>query len=265
MDNLYPIFFPYFFVFVLGLIFGSFLNSLIYRIETGKNFFKKRSFCPHCQHTLSWKDLIPLLSFLILQGKCRYCQKPISWQYPLVELATGFIFLLIFHYSISNLQFLIYNLLISCFLIVIFVFDLKHYLIPDTIIYPAILIAIIWHFVFWFFGYYPLYEIRNAILSALGSSFFFLTIYLISQGKWLGFGDVNLAFLMGLFLGWPKILVALFFAFFIGALVGILLIILGKKKMKSEIPFAPFLVFATFLALFFGEKIIDWYLKLFLI
>ena len=250
-------------IFVFGLIFGSFLNCVIYRLHSGESFLKGRSFCPNCQHILSWPDLIPVFSFLILKGKCRYCHKPISLQYPLVELATGTVFLLIFW----NLEFgiwdLLFRLLISCFLIIIFVYDLKHYIIPDQVIYPAIVIAFL----------YNIYQFTidnqqltiNNFLSAFGSAAFFLTLVLISHEKWLGWGDVKLAFLMGLFLGWPKILLALFLAFFIGAIIGIELIILGKKTLKSEIPFGPFLVSGTFLALFFGQKILDWYLNLFLL
>ena len=250
-------------IFVFGLIFGSFLNCVIYRLHSGESFLKGRSFCPNCQHILSWPDLIPVFSFLILKGKCRYCHKPISLQYPLVELATGTVFLLIFW----NLEFgiwdLLFRLLISCFLIIIFVYDLKHYIIPDQVIYPAIVIAFL----------YNIYQFTidnqqltiNNFLSAFGAAAFFLTLVLISHEKWLGWGDVKLAFLMGLFLGWPKILLALFLAFFIGAIIGIELIILGKKTLKSEIPFGPFLISGTFLALFFGQKILDWHLSFFLL
>ena len=243
-------------IFVFGLIFGSFLNCVIYRLHSGESFLKGRSFCPNCQHILSWPDLIPVFSFLILKGKCRYCHKPISLQYPLVELATGTVFLLIFW----NLEFgiwdLLFRLLISCFLIIIFVYDLKHYIIPDQVIYPAIVIAFLYNI--------HQFTIDN-FLSAFGAVAFFLMLVVISHEKWLGWGDVKLAFLMGLFLGWPKILLALFLAFFIGAIIGIGLIIAGKKTLKSEIPFGPFLVSGTFLALFFGPKILDWYLNLFLL
>jgi len=260
------------FVFLFGLIVGSFLNSVIYRLQTGESFLFKRSYCPHCQHTLNWQDLIPVLSFLILRGKCRYCQKPISLQYPLVELATGFLFVsfFIFHFS-----FLIY--LITCFLIIIFVYDLKHYIIPDKVIYPAIAIAVLsrlfeilnfshWNLIRnWKLEIGNLQPLINPLSSAFLASLFFLVIVLISRGKWMGVGDIKLAFLMGLILGWPDVLVALFLAFFIGAIIGIGLILTGKKTLKSEIPFGPFLVTATFLAIFFGQQIITWYLTLFLV
>ena len=261
----------YFIFFLFGLAVGSFLNSIIYRLQTGETFLFARSCCPHCKHILDSRDLIPVLSFLILSRKCRYCQKPISLQYPLVELATGILFILIFNFQfsifnecpISNFQFLIflYYLLIACFLIIIFVYDLKHFIIPDKVIYPAIGIACL----------YNIYQLTinnqqlviNSFLSALGATAFFLVIVLISGGKWMGIGDIKLAFLIGLFLGWPNILVVLFLSFFIGGLIGAGLIISGKKTLKSEVPFGPFLVSGTFIALFWGRELINWYLNLF--
>jgi len=257
--------FFYLVIFLFGLLFGSFLNSVIYRLEIGGSFLKGRSYCPHCKHKLIWQDLIPVLSFLFLKGKCRYCQKPISWQYPLVELATGFIFLLFFLTSLNLNNFTyVYLLIMSCFLIIVFVYDLKHYIIPDKIIYPAILVSGIWYLVSGiFFNLYTKYEMLNTIYSAVGAAAFFLAIVLISRGKWMGVGDIKLAFLMGLILGWSNILVALFLAFFIGAIIGIGLIATGKKTLKSEVPFGPFLVAGTFLALFWGQNIINWYLNFF--
>jgi len=272
--------FPSLFVFVFGLIIGSFLNCLIYRLQIKEGFLISRSYCPNCKHVLGWQDLIPIFSFIVLRGKCRYCQTPISWQYPLVEFATGALFLLIVDElrsfspfaiawvskfaGIESVYFL-YLLIISCFLIIVFVFDFKHFIIPDGVIYPAILLSGIWYLVSGIFlNFYTKYEILNITYSAFGAAAFFLTIVLISRGKWMGFGDVKLAFFMGLFLGFPDILVALFLAFFIGAIIGIGLIILKKKTLKSELPFGPFLVTGTFIALFWGEKIINWYLSLIL-
>lgn len=269
----------YSFFLILGLIVGSFLNCLIYRLEKRKNFVFGRSFCPKCNHQLSFFDLIPLLSFFLLKGKCRYCSQKISWQYPLVEITTGLLFISIFHFQFSifnQISFfaflkLFYYLLIGSFLIAIFVYDLKHYLIPDKIVYPAIIIVFLYQlfksleFIIWnFFGIWKL-EIENleplilSIISAAGAAAFFLLIVLISRGRWMGLGDVKLAFLMGLFLGYPHILLALFFSFFLGAIIGIILVIFKKKTLKSEIPFGPFLVAGTFLAFFFGEKIINFW------
>jgi len=272
----------YLFIFVFGTICGSFLNCVIYRLEIGESFLKGRSYCPHCKHVLTWQDLIPIFSFLILKGKCRYCHQKISWQYPLVELATGILFVSTLIYFFSKTSILvnsamteltsIYYLVIACFLIIIFVYDLKHYIIPDKVIYPAIAITFLYQlFKIWDLGFVPNFEFRisnfqtlaNPLLSAFLASLFFLMIVLISQGKWMGVGDIKLAFLMGLILSFPNILVALFLAFFIGAIIGIGLIIARKKTLKSEIPFGPFLVSGTFLALFLGQRILGWYLNLF--
>ena len=282
--------FLYLVIFVFGLVVGSFLNCVIYRLaltprvgsdglEKKESFLRGRSFCPHCKHTLGWKDLVPLLSFLVLKRKCRYCQKPISFQYPLVEIATGLLFLQIFNFQFSifnklqpfgeslasfnpaifNFQFLLstfYFLVIACFSLIIFVFDLKHFIIPDKIIFPAIVIALLYNL-------YQQLTILNSLYAAFGAAAFFLIIILISKGKWMGLGDVKLAFFMGLFLGFPNIVVALFLAFLIGAIIGIGLILLKRKHLKSELPFGPFLVTGTLIALFWGQAIAYWYLNLF--
>jgi prepilin signal peptidase PulO-like enzyme (type II secretory pathway) len=255
----------YFFIFILGLSVGSFLNSLIYRLETGESFIKGRSYCPHCKHILSWKDLIPIFSFLILKGKCRYCKKKISIQYPLVELSTAVLFLFPVYIPLYSFIDLIFYWTIFSFLIVIFVFDLKHYLIPDRVIYPAIALTFLYQFFkIWNFGNWNFFGIWNLVLGIL-PSLFFLAIIIISHETWMGFGDFKLSILMGLFLGWPKILVALFFAFFSGAIAGLILIFLKQKTLKSQIPFAPFLVSGTFFSIFFGERLMNWYLNLILL
>jgi leader peptidase (prepilin peptidase)/N-methyltransferase len=205
-----------------------------------------------------------------LKGKCRYCRKPISLQYPLVELFTG----ILFAFTTYNLQpttlqqtlILYFQLFVFSCLVIIFIFDLKHYLIPDKIIYPAIAIAFLNQILTSNIEHLTLtsnieHLTSNLILGIL-PSLFFLAIILISHESWMGFGDFKLSILMGLILGWPKILVALFFSFFIGAIVGLLLIFLKKRTLKSKIPFAPFLVIGTFLAMFFGQELIALYLKL---
>lgn len=253
-----------FLIFAFGLAVGSFLNSVIFRMERGTNVLWGRSACPHCAHILAWQDLIPVLSFVFLRGRCRYCRQKISWQYPIVELATGILFLLILNFSSEGGKFfnLAYLWIISALLIAIFVYDLKQYIIPDRFLYPAVLGTGIWYFVF---SEFPTYQILHTIYSALGAAAFFLTIYLVSRGRWMGFGDVKLAFFMGLFLGWPNILLALFFAFFMGAWSGIFLVLSKKKEWRSQVPFGPFLITGTFAALFWGERIIDWYLRLVLV
>jgi len=252
----------YVFFFILGLAVGSFLNCVIYRLEKKESFIGGRSYCPYCKKTLSWFELIPLMSFILQKGKCKHCKKPISLQYPLVELATGILFVLCVWYFFPNFLLSTFYFLLSTFLIVIFVYDLKHYIIPDQVIYPAILVAGIWYSVFGIFIRDTKYEILTTLLAALAAGAFFLFIVLISRGKWMGVGDIKLALFMGLVLGWPKILVALFLAFLIGAFTSILLIILKKKTLKSEIPFGPFLVGGTIIAIFWGNVLINWYFGL---
>jgi len=251
----------YLFIFIFGLIIGSFLNCVIFRIEKNEKFLFSRSYCPNCKHQLNWRDLIPIFSFLFLKGKCRYCKKKISIQYPLVEIFTGILFVLFVLFfeirfpiiDIREIGFLI----IIPFLVVIFVYDLKHFIIPDKVIYPAIVIALIYNL-----QRCDLLGRSHLLFSALGAAAFFGAIVLISRGKWMGIGDIKLAFLMGLVLGFPNILAALFLAFFLGAIIGIGLIIFNRKTLKSEVPFGPFLVTGTLAALFWGEAIINWYLNL---
>src|SRR3989344_4166082 len=155
--------------------------------------------------------------------------------------------------NVVNIAFLWY---IWTALIVIFVYDLKHYIIPDKILFPAIIITFSYQLVFNF----SLLK-HNLIWSGLGSSAFFLVIYLVSRGNWMGFGDVKLAILLGLLLGFPNILLGMFLAFLFGAIIGLGLMIKNKKDLKSQVPFAPFLIVGTFIAMFFGQAIIYWYMN----
>lgn len=262
-----------FLIFTVGLLIGSFLNVVIFRLENGEKIVNDRSRCLHCKHTLSWQDLIPVLSFIFLKGKCRYCKNKISWQYPIVEIATGILFIAIFNpessgqysifnqYLIFNIQYLLFWLYIIATFIIIFVYDLKHYIIPDKVIYPAIIITLGFNL----FNNIQSREfgtIFNILFAAFLASGFFYAIIIITKGKGMGGGDVKLGFLMGLILGWPLILVALSLSFILGSIIGIFLILVGKKKMKGIIPFGPFLILGTFIALFWGERIAEWYLSL---
>lgn len=285
----------YFIIFIFGLIIGSFLNVVIFRLENGEKMVNDRSKCLHCKHFLIWSDLIPVLSFIFLKRKCRYCGKNISWQYPLVELGTGILFVLVMNHElgIMNHEYLISNIFaqgaIACLggglvsgwqfltllfwlyiisvLIAIFVYDLKHYIIPDKVIYPAIVVAFVYKiFEILKFNHLDLIgnliTIFNPFIAAILAGAFFYAIIVITRGKGMGGGDVKLGFLMGLILGWPLVLLSLFLSFIIGSVVGIFLIFLGNKKMKSVIPFGPFLVLGTFIVLFWGERIVGWYLSM---
>lgn len=257
-------------IFIFGLAIGSFLSAYIYRMEVreglvltkGKHkpsVWRGRSYCPQCRHSLAWYDLVPLLSFLFLRGRCRYCKGRIALQDFFMELATGLLFVVIF-----NLIGLSFTWAIGAVLLAVFVYDLKHSLIPDILVYVGVGFVVLWRvFEIWSLGNFGIFF--NAILAGLAASAFFLAIYLVSKGKWMGFGDVKFAFLLGLFLGWPSILVALFSAFCLGAVAGLVLVACKKKVLRSEVPFAPFLIAGTAAAFFFGPHIISWYLGLFLV
>ncbi len=260
------------FIFLLGLCIGSFLNCYIYRklpasadgygvAKEEEKSLKGRSFCPNCKHELSWLDLFPVFSFLFLKGKCRYCKNKISWQYPIVEASTALIFLSIFSLQSSNLKFLnlAFSFYIACVLIIIFIYDLKHYIIPDKVLFPAIGIVGIVRILDFALGILDFKSLLNYFFAVIVASGFFLAIFLVSKGRWMGFGDVKLAILMGLLLGFSNVLVALFLAFFFGAIIGVMLMIFKGKKLKSEIPFGPFLIMGTFMAMFWASQIIQWY------
>jgi prepilin signal peptidase PulO-like enzyme (type II secretory pathway) len=250
-------------IFIFGLIIGSFLNCVIWRLYKEESFVSGKSYCPHCRHSLGFWDLFPVLSYLFLRGKCRYCKGTISFQYPLIELITAILFSSVFIYlgSIISLE-LIFWLTVISFLMVVFVFDLKYFIIPDEVIYPAIFLSIIWLLYSFFAGTISSHEMVLSIFSSLGASLFFFLIWFFSKGTAMGFGDVKLALLIGLLLGFPNTIVALFLGFLLGAIIGSVMILLKKKGLKSEVPFAPFLVVGTIISFFFGNNIVSWYLSL---
>lgn len=155
-----------------------------------------------------------------------------------------------------------YLTIISSVLAIIFIYDLRYYIIPDKIVFPAIVVSILFNLFFDLHNKNFSHSLSGLFAAILAGSFF-LILFLFSRGRWIGFGDVKFALLMGVFLGFPKILIALFLAYFIGAIIGLGLIVLRIKSLKSEIPFGPFLVIGTFIAMFFGDSLINWYLILF--
>ena len=245
-------------VFIFGLIMGSFLNAVIFRLHSGESFLFNRSHCPFCKHELAAKDLVPLFSFLFLLGKCRYCSKKISWQYPLIEFSTAITFVLLamnLESRILNLEY-IFLLVFICFLIVIAVYDFKHYLILDKVVFPALALSQV----------YNLYLGQNYFVSglwgALVVSGFFAAQYYISNGRWIGFGDVKLGLFLGSLFGLKYALVMLVIAYFLGAIVGITLVLLNRKTFGSKLPFGVFLSFSAIIMLLYGHNIADWYFKL---
>src|SRR3989344_8461413 len=239
-------------IFIFGLIVGSFLNVVLWRLYTNEPFLGGRSYCPKCKEEIAWYDNIPLLSFLLLGGKCRHCQNQISLQYPFVEAVTAIIFLGLFLSFGLTVEF--FTLIIfSSFLIIIFVYDLKYYLILDEVVIPAAIFAFLVNLSlglsFW-----------NLALAGLIGGGFFLIQFLISKGRWIGGGDIRLGGLMGLMLGWPQILTALILAYVSGAVVGVGLLLERKKQLSSRLPFGTFLSAATIAAMLCGENMLEWYL-----
>jgi len=244
--------------FVFGLVFGSFLNVIIYRLKSGGSIGLSRSFCPECKITLKWYDLVPVFSFVWLRGRCRYCGEKISWQYPIVEILSGLIWVLLARRSFSEgggfFDFTYYIFILSA-LLVIAVYDFKWKIIPNKIVYPAIAFVFLYN-VFNSFKLLNLETFIYPLFTAIITFLFFFAIYHFSSGKAMGLGDAKLAFLIGLFLGPIYSAVAFTLSFIIGAVFGILLIASKKKSLKSQIAFGPFLVLGAFLAFFFPDFII---------
>lgn len=262
---------------ILGFIVGSFLNVLIDRLPQGENPFKGRSHCDYCKKKLSFFDLIPIVSFLFLGGRCRICRKKLSWQYPIIELLTGFIFLFlfsfvfdiqpagflesqIFHFQLfSNTLFqYIFLLIIFSSFLVLFIADAKYQILPDEMIISSIFGAIA----------YIVATNQSLLMHFLAASFGFLLFFMIYIGakkflkkEGMGFGDVKFAFVLGLFLGFYNLIIALYVAFLTGAIVSTILILGQKKRLGQQIAFGPFLILGGITAFFYGSHISSWYMR----
>ncbi len=254
------------FSFILGLSAGSFLNCLIWRLSHRKTLLG-RSICPKCGHQLFAKDNIPLLSFLLLRGRCRYCQEKISFEYPLLEFITGILFVLVtlknlgllplvfgwnmgqtFSTDLSPQNIFILKTIrdwIGVFvLLFIFVYDLKYQIIEDIVVLPALLVVFLLNI---FLGF-PWQRIALGILVGL---VFFGSQYLLTKGKGIGLGDLRIGCFLAAFFAEPWLfLFSLFFGYIIGGAVGLILVVLKRKKWKSAMPLGPFLVLGAFLVLF---------------
>lgn len=255
--------------FCLGASIGSFLSVVIYRLHSKqKGIFLGHSFCPNCKKRLTASEMIPLFSYIINKGKCRHCHLPVSSHYLLLEIASGLVFLVLyfrFPFIFFNAESavinwpgalsLLLNIIYSSLLMGIFFFDLKYQKIPDLMLFPFMAIALIGGLIL---GKPDFISMIIAIVIAI---VIFGGQILLSKGKWLGEGDLYLTVGMGLMLGYQKFLLAVAVSYLIGALISIVLLIKKEAKMKSHIPFAPFLVLGTFFALFFGEEFISWYLN----
>ena len=246
-------------IIIFGLIIGSFLNVVILRISDFKGILFGRSECPHCKRKLLWYELFPVFSYIFLLGKCSGCKKTISIQYPLVEAGTALIFALIyFHFGLSFVSCILF--LVSCLLIVVFVYDILYQEIFDWLVIFAAILWVIYLLIGFFFFQAPSSQLLTSLYGAIALGGFLGLLAGLSREKWMGYGDIGLGALLGFILGWPNVLVGGFLAFLIGAVVGLVLIALKQSKLQSKLPFAPFLILGFYLALFWGQGIISWYI-----
>ncbi len=263
-------------VFIFGTLIGSFLSVVIYRVrENKKGIVCSRSICPKCNTKLKKRHLVPVLSWLMLKGKCAFCKEKISPSYLMIELTTALLFLLTFikfnfiveipssigldiiNYSINWLifeEFIIYIFLFS-FLLAILFYDILYQEIPDRFSLPAIAIAIVLALL----TGSP--EISDMLIASITFFSFFGIQILISRGEWIGGGDLRMAIIIGTLFGIKFGLMALVLSYIIGALVSVILIIMGKAGSKTKIAFAPFLISGILLVIFMGQEIYDFYLK----
>jgi len=257
MDNIFHIL-----VFIFGTFIGSFLNVVILRYNTGKTIAKGRSRCFSCSKTLKWNHLIPVLSYVFLRGKCSYCKSKISMQYPVIEILTGLSFLFIIQkVAISPMS--IFYLVVFSILLVISAYDYRHKIIPDGLVFTFIGLS----FLRIVIDYFTMKgDISMDIFSGLFISLFFATLWWISDGSWMGFGDAKLALGIGWLLPFCQNVSAIMLSFFIGSIAGIFLLIFAKivnykgklLHLDHEIPFAPFLILATFMTFAFNFDVIGY-------
>lgn len=262
---------------LLGLCFGSFVNALVWRIhEQEKNpksrvasykelsVINGRSMCPNCQHRLKTTDLIPVISWLSLGGKCRYCKKPISWQYPLVELGTALLFIMSYVFwptEISGWEGVYFVLWLVCLVgfMALVIYDLRWMLLPNKIIFGLYLVVatMVLTQMIQQASLEPLWRSLAGVI--VGGGLFYL-LFQISDGRWIGGGDVKLGFLLGAIVGGPaQALLLLFIASLAGSLISIPLILSKKAHKGTRIPFGPFLILATIVVQLWGEKLLQWY------
>lgn len=264
---------------VLGLALGSFINATVWRLhEQTKAKSKKRrkelsittgrSMCPHCNHPLAWYDLIPLLSWVSLRGKCRYCAKTVSMKYPLAEvlfaalLAVSYIY---WPYALQGdgawLVFFFWALSLM-FMFMLALYDVQWMILPNILVYPFLASVLAYSAGNVIQASDSKAELLSKILGSIIFGGFFWLVYQISKGKWIGGGDVRLGFVLGILLGWQKSLLTLAGAAYLATAVIIVIALLGKYHKKMRLPFGPFLLSAAYLSVLFGQSIIDAYKRL---
>jgi leader peptidase (prepilin peptidase) / N-methyltransferase len=240
---------------LLGACIGSFLNVVIYRLPLGQSLVRPSSRCPKCGNGLKWHDNIPIFGWLLLRGRCRQCQNTISIQYPVVELITALLFVLVVWVTPPG-PLMVTRLLLVCILIVLFGIDLEHQILPNSITLPGIVIGVLLSTV-------APPGLRDALIGVLVGGGILYAIawgyYLWRREEGLGMGDVKMLAMVGAFLGWKAVLVTLVFSSFSGALIGLALIASQRGNMKLALPFGTFLALGTLVAMFAGEPLVTWY------
>jgi leader peptidase (prepilin peptidase)/N-methyltransferase len=249
-------------IFILGLLIGSFLNVCIYRIPKEESIAFPPSHCGSCGKGIKAYDLIPVISWIILGGKCRNCCEKISIRYPFVELTTAILFLLTYLQYGATIYLLRYLLLIP-FLIVIAMIDYDTMEVYTITTWAAIAVGVLFLGVNFYLGEPVVTYIYGGLLGAGTITFIILLTKLILGVDGMGWGDVEVCGLCGLFLGFKLTLMMMFFSFIIGASIGVYLLRFRKKNGRSEMPFGPSIIMATFLMMIWGDKILNWYLNLF--
>jgi len=274
------------FVFLLGVCFGSFVNVVVDRIPKGKKL-TGRSVCDFCKKTLQARDLVPVVSFILLGGKCRYCKKKLSLQYPLVEVLTGILFIVVFWLSGGVSGALPYYLALSLLLWIIFLIDLKYGVIPTKLVAIGIFLVLANYIINNCYYSYKLYNyfsssefggylmqagflksrllllwrpLLSGLVSGTALAGFFYALVVVTRGRGMGGGDVRLGFLIGLMLGPASTVVAVFTAFLTGSLAAVILLLMKKKTFGQTVPFGPFLAVSSLFSLFFGSQVWNWYL-----
>lgn len=248
------------FSFVLGTLIGSFLNVVSLRYNTGMTL-GGRSKCFSCSKTLSWIELVPLFSFIFQGGACKKCKSKISWQYPTIEFLAGLLFVLIFYFfpPISSWASLntIFYLFVTALLLVITVYDVRHKIIPDTLVYTFAVVAFLRLFISPDLSFQipqPL-DMLSGVIVALP----FALLWLFSKGQWMGLGDAKLALGIGWTLGLMPAISAIILSFWIGAVVSVIwmVFVFGKLKSKHEVPFGPYMILGMYIVLFTGIDVLN--------
>ena len=254
---------------LLGLAFGSFVTALTWRLHEKKNFVSDRSQCEHCGHVLGPLDLVPVISWVVLRGRCRYCHVAIGWENPLIELSVAALFIASYIFWPAVLYswqswasfglWLVYMVL----LVALVVYDNKWMLLPDSLVWPLVVLGLVDaglrvsmqpHASVLVYG-------EHVVLGAVALAGFYLALYTVSRGRWVGFGDVKLGLFMGIVLGWQQALLTLFLANLVGLIIVLPGMLSGRLTPRSRVPFGPFLIAGFVLSGLFGTQLIAAYIK----